>query len=53
MMDTYQVEYFTKEGTRVGMQVQAYSSYDAQKFVESMPNYDVLASFPDKISNNY
>lgn len=51
MKDTYQVEFFNKDGQRVGMQVQAYSSYDAQRFVESMPNYNYLASFPERIDN--
>lgn len=50
MMDTYVVEFFTKDGSRVGVQVQAYSSYDAQKYAEQMPNYNYLASFPEKIS---
>ena len=52
-MDTYQVEFWTKDGTRAGVQVQAYSSYDAQKYAEQMPNFDMLASFPEKITSNY
>ena len=52
-MDTYQVEFYTTDGTRMGKQVQAYSSYDAQRYVENMPNYNMLASFPTKISDNY
>lgn len=51
MMDTYVVEFFTTDGRRIGVQVQAYSSYDAQKYAESMPNYNYLAGFPEKISN--
>ena len=50
MLDTYQVEFYNKDGQRVGMQVQAYSSYDAQRFVEQMPNYNYLAQFPTKIN---
>lgn len=50
MMDTYVVEYFTKDGTRTGIPVQAYSSYDAQRQAEQMPNYDMLASFPERVS---
>ena len=53
MMDTYQVEFFAKDGTRVGIQVAAYSSYDAQKYAEKMPNYSCLASFPEKININH
>ena len=50
MMDTYRVEFYNKDGQRVGMQVQAYSSYDAQRFVEQMPNYNYLAQFPTKVN---
>ena len=50
-MDTYHVEYWTTDGTRVGMQVSAYSSYDAQRYAEQMPNFDMLASFPEKIAS--
>ena len=50
-MDTYSVEYWTKDGTRVGVQIQAYSSYDAQRYAEQMPNFDMLASFPEKIAS--
>lgn len=46
MMDTYHVEFFTKDGQRVGVQVAAYSSYDAL-------NYDHLASFFEKIKSGY
>lgn len=53
MMDTYVVEYWTKDGTRTGVQVQAYSSYDAQRYAEQMPNYDMLAMFPEKIQSGY
>ena len=51
-MDTYVVEYYTKDGTRTGIQIQAYSSYDAQRYAEQMPNYDMLASFPEKVNSN-
>ena len=53
MMDTYVVEYYTKDGSRVGVQVQAYSSYDAQRYAEQMPNYETMASFPEKIKSGY
>jgi len=53
MMDTYHVEFFTKDGQRVGVQVAAYSSYDAEKYAQQMPNYDHLASFPEKIKSGY
>ena len=51
-MDTYHVEYWTKDGTRVGVQISAYCSQDAQRYAEQMPNFDMLASYPDKISSN-
>ena len=51
-MDTYQVEFFTKDGQRVGVQVSAYSSYDAQRYAEQMPNYNYMASFPEKVHTN-
>jgi hypothetical protein len=51
MMDTYVVEYWTTDGTRTGVQVQAYSSYDAQRYAEQMPNFEQLATFPEKIAS--
>ena len=51
-MDTYHVEYWTKDGTRIGMQVSAYCSQDVINYVEQMPNFNMLASYPDKISSN-
>ena len=52
MMDTYQVEYWTKNGSRVGLQVAAYCSQDVINYIEKMPEYDQLASFPEKINTN-
>ena len=49
MMDTYQVEYYTKDGRRVGVQISAYSSYDAERYAQQMPDYNYLASFPEKV----
>jgi hypothetical protein len=49
MMDTYQVEYYTKDGRRVGVQVAAYCAYDAQKYAEEMPNFNYHASYPEKV----
>lgn len=51
-MDTYHVEYWTKDGSRVGMQVSAYCSQDVINYAQQMPNFDMLASYPDKISSN-
>jgi len=52
-MDTYYVEYFTKDGSRMGMQVSAYSSYDAQRYAENLPNFDHHAKFPEKIASGW
>lgn len=52
-MDTYYVEYFTKDGSRMGMQVSAYSSYDAQRYAEALPNFDYHARFPEKIASGF
>jgi hypothetical protein len=52
-MDTYQVEFYTKDGRRMGIQLSAYSSYDVQKYVEQMPNYSYMVMFPTKINSNY
>lgn len=52
MMDNYQVEFYTKDGKRIGVQVSAYSSYDAQKYAEQMPNYDYMVGFPEKTSSS-
>jgi hypothetical protein len=51
-MDTYHVEYWTKNGTRVGLQISAYCSQDVLNYVEKMPDYDILAQFPEKVSSN-
>ena len=53
MMDTYQVEYYTKDGRRVGVQVAAYSAYDAQKYAEEMPNFNYHASYPEKVRSGF
>lgn len=53
MMDTYLVEYWTTDGTRTGMQIQAYSSYDAQRYAENLPNFDMMAKFPEKIASGW
>ena len=50
-MDTYHVEYWTKDGTRVGMQVSAYCSQDVINYAKELPNFDMLASFPEKIAS--
>ena len=50
MMDTYHVEYYTKDGSRVGMQVSAYCSQDVIRYIEKMPNFDYVVSYPDRIS---
>ena len=52
MMDTYHVEYWTESGSRVGLQVSAYCSQDVINYVEKMPNFYQLASFPEKINTN-
>lgn len=53
MMDTYYVEYYRKDNTKVGLRVSAYSSYDAQRFAEQMPDYYMLATFPQKVESGY
>ena len=52
MMDKFHVEYWTKDGSRVGMEISAYCSQDVIRYAEQMPNYDQLASYPDKISSD-
>ena len=51
MMDTYHVEYWTKDGTRIGMQVSAYCSQDVIRYAEQLPNFEMLAKFPEKIAS--
>lgn len=51
MMDKYHVEYYTKDGKRVGMEISAYCSQDALNYAEQMPNYNMLASYPDKVES--
>ena len=52
-MDTYYVEYFTRDGSRMGMQVSAYSSYDAQRYAEALPNFDYHAKFPERLASGF
>ena len=51
MMDTYYVEYYRKDGTKVGIRISAYSSSDAQRYAEQMPDYNMMASFPEKVES--
>ena len=52
MMDTYHIEYYTKDGQRVGMQISAYCSQDVINYAEQMPNFYQLASYPEKIDSD-
>ena len=52
MMDKFQVEYWTTNGTRVGLQIAAYCSQDVLNYIEKMPDYNMLASFPERIDTN-
>lgn len=49
-MNTYQVEFCTTDGRRVGLQIAAYSEYDARRYAEQMPNYSYLIMYPQKIN---
>ncbi len=49
MMDTYHMEYYTKDGRRVGVQISAYCSQDVINYAEQLPNYNYMASYPEKI----
>ena len=51
-MDTYHVEYWTKDGTRVGVQISAYCSQDAIRYANHMRKFYQLASYLDKISSD-
>lgn len=51
MMDTYHMEYYTKDGRRVGVQISAYCSQDVINYAEQLPNYDYMASYPEKIQS--
>ncbi len=50
-MDTYYVEYYNRSNNKIGIRVSAYSSYDAQRFVEGMPDYYMLATFPQRVES--
>ena len=49
-MNTYQVEFYTTDGRRVGLQVSAYSENEAKRYAEQMPNYNYLVMYPQKIN---
>jgi hypothetical protein len=48
-MNTYRVEYYTKDGQRVGVQISAYCSQDVIDYTKQLPNFYQLASYPEKI----
>ena len=52
MMDFYRVEYWTTSGNKVGLQLSAYCSQDVLNYIEKLPDYNALASFPEKINTN-
>ena len=52
MMDKYQVEYYTTNGSRVGLQISAYCSQDVINYVEKMPDFNMLASYPEKLNTD-
>ena len=39
MMDTYHVEYYTKDGQRVGVQISAYCSQDVIDYAKQLPSF--------------
>ena len=50
MMDTFLVEYYTRDGRKIGMQVSAYTAQDAIRYAEKFPDFYNLAGYPQKIS---
>ena len=51
MTDLYKVEYYTQNGTKIGLQISAYCSQDVLNYIEKMPDYYMLATFPERINN--
>ena len=53
MMDTFYVEYYRKDNSKVGIRISAYSSCDAQRYAEQMPDFYMSASYPVKVESGY
>jgi len=51
MQDKWHIEWFTKDGKRVGMDFSAYCSQDVINYAEQMPSYYQLADYPTKVES--
>ena len=52
-MDTYYVEYYRHDNSKVGVRISAYSGCDAQRYAEQLPDYYMLATYPTKVESGY
>ena len=53
MMDTFYVEYYRHDNSKVGLRISAYSSCDALRYAEQLPDYYMLAKYPEKLESGY
>lgn len=47
MMKMYYVEYWDKQGRKVGVPISAYSALDAKLHVENNPDFKTLVKYPE------
>lgn len=45
-MKQWYVEYYTKDGRRVGMNISAWTSLDAKSYAEKLPDFDRMFNYP-------
>ena len=48
-MKQYYVEYWTKDGRRVGQNVSAYTALDAKMHAEHLPDFSRMANYPQPV----
>lgn len=49
MLKQFYVEYWTKEGRRVGTNISALSSLDAKFYAEKLPDFKSMANYPQLV----
>ena len=50
-MKRYYVEYYTKDGQKVGMEISAITPTEAVIYARHLPNFRSLVSYPIEIRN--
>lgn len=48
-MKQYYVEYYTKDGRRIGQNISAYTALDARMHAEHLPDFRSMANYPVEV----